>query len=134
MRYVSPNTVLGRPEGFDSGVLRAAVFDRTRDWLGGGRFWSAVIVVLLTIAVSKSTATAQWVPGIDVVVLIAILGAVLMSVFALLPIPEPIGLGVGGVAGLVAASVGAWPKMHASHPSDVFGPQLISVWWSRVQD
>jgi len=134
MRYVSPNTVLGRPEGFDSGVLRAAVFDRTRDWLGGGRFWSAVIVVLLTIAVSKSTATAQWVPGIDAVVLIAILGAVLMSVFALLPIPEPIGLGVGGAVGLAAAFVGAWPKMHASHPADVLGPQLISVWWSRVQD
>ncbi|HEV2475981.1 MAG TPA: transglutaminase-like domain-containing protein, partial [Candidatus Dormibacteraeota bacterium] len=134
MRYVSPNAVLGRPEGFDEGVLRAAVWERTRDWLGGGRFWSAMIVILLTLAVSKSTATVQWVSGIDVVVPIAILAAVLMSILALLPIAEPIGLGVGGVAALVAAFVGAWPKMHASHPSDVLGPQLINVWWSRIQD
>jgi transglutaminase-like putative cysteine protease len=134
MRYVSPETVLGRPEGFDEGVLRTAVWDRTREWLGGGRFWSAVIVLLLTIAVSKSTATVQWVPGIDVVVPIAMLAALLMSLFALLPIAEPIGLVVGGAVGLVAAFVGAWPKMHASHPSDVFGPQLTTVWSSRIQD
>src|SRR5579864_8916232 len=134
MRSVSPSNPLFRPGDIDAGAVRSAVWDRGRDWLGGGRFWSAVIVLLLTVAVSKSTATVQWVTGIDVAVPIAILGAALMSVFALLPVAEPIGLGVGAVAGLVAAFVGAWPKMHASHPSDVLGPQLVNVWWSRIQD
>src|SRR5690348_3791561 len=134
MRSVSPSNPLFQPGDLDPGGVSSAVWGRARDWLGGGRFWSAMIVLLLTIAVSKSTATVQWVPGIDVVVPIAILAAVLMSIFALLPIPDAVGLGVGGVAGLVAAVVGAWPKMHASHPSDVLGPQLISAWWSRIQD
>jgi transglutaminase-like putative cysteine protease len=134
MRSVSPSNPLFRPGDVDVGAMRSAVWDRGRDWLGGGRFWSAVIVLLLTLAVSKSTATVQWVPGIDVVVPIAIVAAALMSVFALLPIAEPIGLGVGALAGLVAAFVGAWPKMHASHPSDVLGSQLVNVWWSRIQD
>jgi transglutaminase-like putative cysteine protease len=134
MRSVSPSNPMFQPEDFDAGGVSTALWGRARDWLGGGRFWSALIVLLLTVAVSKSTATVQWVPGIDVVVPIAMLAVVLMSLLALLPISEPIGLGVGGAVGLVAAFVGAWPKMHASHPSDVIGPQLITVWWSRIQD
>jgi transglutaminase-like putative cysteine protease len=134
MRSASPSNPLFQPGDFDPGAMSSALWSRGRDWLGGGRFWSAAIVFLLTLAVSKSTATAQWVPGIDVVVPIAILAAVLMSVLALLPVAEPLGLGAGAVVGLVAACVGAWPKMHASHPSDVLGPQLIGVWWSRIQD
>lgn len=134
MRSVSPSNPLFQPGDIDAGAVRSAVWDRARDWLGGGRFWSALLVLLLTLAVAKSTATVQWVPGIDVVVPIAILGAVLMSLFALLPIAEPIALAVGAGVGLVAAVVAAWPKMHASHPSDVLGSQLITVWWSRIQD
>ncbi|HKW07111.1 MAG TPA: transglutaminase domain-containing protein [Candidatus Dormibacteraeota bacterium] len=134
MRYVSPDTVLGRPEGFDEGVLRSAIYDRAREWLGGGRFWAALIVLLLTVAISKSTATVQWVPGIDVIVPVAILAAVLMSVLALLPIAEPIALSAGVVIGLAAAIVAAWPKLHASHPEDPIGLRLIGTWWSRLQD
>src|SRR5260370_31403960 len=134
MRSVSPSNPLFQPGDFDAGDVTSAVCGRARERLGGGRFWSAAIVLLLTLAVSKSTASVEGVAGIDVVVPIAILAAALMSLFALLPIAEPIGLGVGAVAGLVAAVVGAWPKMHASHPSDVLGPQLVTVWWSRIQD
>lgn len=134
MRSVSPNTVLGRPEGFDEGLLGSAVLERARTWLGGGRIWSVGIVILLTLAIGKSTATVRWVDGIDVVVPIAILGAVLMSVLALLPVREPVGLGAGAILGPIAAFIGAWPRMHAAHPSDVLGPQLISVWSARVHD
>src|SRR5215472_1378107 len=134
MRYVSPDTVLGRPEGFDEGILRTVVWDRTREWLGGRRFFSTILVLLLTFAISKSTVTVQWVPGIDVVVAIAFGAAFLMSTLALLPIREPIGLGIGAFLGPVVAFVGAWPRIHATHPSDLLGPQLIGVWWSRIQD
>ena len=134
MRYVSPDTVLGRPEGFDEGITRAAIFDRARDWLGGGRLWTALLVLLVTISVSRSTATFHWVDGIEVVVPVAIAAALLMSVLALSPLRAPIGLGIGVILAPLVAIVGSWPRIHADHPSDVLGLQLISVWWTRIQD
>ncbi|HKC20718.1 MAG TPA: transglutaminase domain-containing protein [Candidatus Dormibacteraeota bacterium] len=114
--------------------MTSAVWERARAWVGGGRFWSAVIVFLLTLAVSKSTATVQWVGGIDVVVPIALLAVLIMAVLAMVPIREPIGLGIGAILAPVAAFAGAWPKIHAAHPTDVLAPQLINVWWTRIQD
>jgi len=32
----------------------------------------------------------------------------------------------------VAAFAGAWPQIHARHPADVIGPQLVSSWWDRI--
>src|SRR6266571_4329577 len=134
MRSVSRSRELGRPDGFDTGIAESATWDRAREWLGGGRFWSVVLVLLLTLTVARSTATVHWVDGIDVIPPIAIVAAVLMSILALLPIREQIGLGIGAVLAPVAAVIGAWPQLHHSHPSDVIGPQLIGVWWNRIQD
>ncbi len=134
MRSVSHRGVLGRPDGFDPGVTQSAIWDRAREWMGGGRFWSAGLVLLLVIAVSRSTSTVHWVDGIEVITPIAIVAAVLMGVLAVLPNREPIGLGIGAVLAPVAAVVGAWPQLHAKHPTDVLGPQLIGVWWTRIQD
>lgn len=134
MRYVSPNTVLGRPEGFDQGVLASAVWDRTREWLGGGRFWSAALVFLMTLSIAKSTITVHWVDGIDVILPLALGAALLMSLFALLPIAAWIGLVVGFAMGPVVAVFAAWPRIHANHPTDVLGPRLLGEWWTRIQD
>ncbi|TMC83427.1 MAG: transglutaminase domain-containing protein [Chloroflexi bacterium] len=134
MRSVSPSRELGRPDGFDAGIAQSAAWDRAREWLGGGRFWSAVLVLLVTLTVAKSTATVHWVDGIDVITPIAIVAALLMSILALLPIREVVGLAIGALLAPVAAVIGSWPQLHHSHPSDVVGPQLIGVWWNRVQD
>src|SRR5205807_894332 len=135
MRYVSPETRLAGPEAaFDGGATPTALLDRARQWMGAGRFWSAVIVLLLTISVAKSTSTVHWVDGIDVIVPIAIFGALLLAVLAMLPVSEPVGLGIGAVLAPVAAVLGAWPEIHARHPTDVIGPQLIGTWWSRIND
>src|SRR5260370_10249106 len=94
MRYVSLRGGLAGPEAaFEGGVTRSsAALERAREWLGGGRFWSAVFVLLITISVAKSTATAPWVDGLAVITPIAILGAVLLTVLAILPVREPIAL------------------------------------------
>src|SRR5438132_13319248 len=134
MRSVSPSHELGRPDGFDAGIAQSATWDRAREWLGGGRFWSAVLVLLLTLTVAKSTATVHWVDGIDVITPIAIVAAVLMSILALLPIRELVGLGIGAVLAPAAAVIGAWPQLHHAHPGDAIGLQLIGVWSTRVQD
>src|SRR5437879_8966208 len=135
MRYVSPETRLTGPEAaFDGDATPPARLDRAREWMGAGRFWSAVIVLLLTISVAKSTSTVHWVDGIDVIVPIAIFGALLLAVLAMLPVSEPVGLGIGAVLAPVAAVLGAWPEIHARHPTDVIGPQLIGTWWSRIND
>jgi hypothetical protein len=96
----------------------------------GGFFWSVLLVLLLTLAISRSTATAAWVPGMDVVPLVALGGGLLMAVLAMLPIRWPIGLGFGMILGPIAAGVAAWPTIHAAHPADTG----IGVWWTRITD
>ncbi len=134
MRSVSHSSVLGRPEGFDEGVADSRFMNRARLWVSGGRFWSAILVLLITITVAKSTTTVHWVDGIEVITPLAILATVLVSVLALLPIPEAIGLGVAVVLAPIAALVGAWPRLHAAHPADVLGPQLLNTWGARIHD
>jgi hypothetical protein len=102
--------------------------------MGGGLLWSAVMVFLLTLAIARSTSTAAWVNGMEVVPLIALVGALVMALLAVLPIPWPAGLGLGMVAGPVAAAVAAWPAMHELHPRDVLNERLIGVWWTRISD
>ncbi len=111
-----------------------AAWERTRESLGGGRVWSAILVLLLTFTVARSTATVHWVDGIDVITLVALTGALVMGILALLPIAEPLSLLAGAVLAPVAAVVGAWPQIHAHHPTDVLGPQLIRVWSDRISD
>src|SRR2546421_1833256 len=111
---------------------REKMWERAREWMGGGRLVAGVLVLLLTISIAKSTATAAWVPGIDAIVTIAVIAALLMGVLAAVPIPEALGLGAGLVLAPVGAVWAAWPQLHAQHHSDVFGRQLIGVWWNRI--
>jgi transglutaminase-like putative cysteine protease len=110
------------------------VMERTRAALPGGVLWTSLLVFFLTLAVSKSTVTAQWVAGIEVVPLVALVGAILMGLLALTPIPWGAGVAIGVVLGPVAAGVAAWPALQASHPTDVLGFGLVQTWWMRLQD
>jgi hypothetical protein len=132
MRYVSPSGRLGSPEAAFSDSRQALMWERVRQSVGGGRFWSAVLVVLLTITVARSTATVRWTDGIDVIVWVALAGALTMGVLALLPVREPISLGGGLILAPVVAIAAAWPQLHARHPQDVLGLQLINVWSDRI--
>src|SRR5438105_3239408 len=136
MRYVSPEGRLAGPEAAFESTLnrRELLWDSARRSLGGGRFWSVVLVLLLTVTVARSTSTVQWVNGIDVVIVIAVLAAVVMAVLALSRVWEWIGLGIGLVLAPVVALWGAWPQIHHSHPNDTIGPQLVAVWWNRIAD
>ncbi len=107
---------------------------RTREGLPGGAVWTAGLVFLLALAIAKSTVTAQWVPGIEVVPMVAIVGAVFMGLLAVLPIPWGVGVGIGMAAGLFAAGLASWPALHASHPGDALGLGLLNAWWGRTLD
>jgi transglutaminase-like putative cysteine protease len=100
----------------------------------GGLWWSALLVLLLTLAISRSTATAGWVSGIDVIPLIALGGALFMAVLAMLPVPWPAALGAGMILGPVVAFMQAWPVMHALHRSDALNQDLVRIWWGRILD
>jgi transglutaminase-like putative cysteine protease len=134
MRYVSPEGRLTGPEAAfeESGASR--LWGRIRESMGAGRFWSVVLVLILSITVAKSTATVRWVDGIDVIVLIALVGALLMSALALSPLRDVIALAVGLVLSPVVAFAGAWAQLHARHPTDVPGIGLVGVWWQRLND
>jgi transglutaminase-like putative cysteine protease len=96
----------------------------------GGLVWSALLVLLLTLSIARSTATAAWVGGMDAVPFIALGGALLMAVLAVLPIRWPIGLGFGMILGPIAAGLASWPVIHAAHPND----EGLGIWWTRIAD
>jgi transglutaminase-like putative cysteine protease len=126
MQFGSPSARLTLAPGRLWGRARASV--------RGGVLWSALIVFLLTYAIASSTATAAWVPGIGVIPIIALGGALLMAVLAVLPVPWPAALGVGVILGPAVAVTQAWPSMHVQHPLDVVNAGLIGVWWTRITD
>src|SRR3979409_1058775 len=99
MQSVSPS---GRLQLFP-----ARMWGSARSSMQGGLWWSLLLVLLLTFAVARSTATAGWVNGIDVIPLIAFGGALFMAVLAVLPVPWPVALGAGMVLGPVVAFVQA---------------------------
>src|SRR5256714_9783093 len=132
MRYVSPSGRLVSPEAAFDDSPQARIWERVRDAVGGGRFWSAVLVILLTFTVARSTSTVRWVDGIDAIVWVALAGAFVLGVLAVLPVREPISLGIGLVLAPAAAFIGAWPQIHARHPGDVIGTQIIGAWWDRI--
>ena len=106
------------------------IWSGARTSMRGGVAWSALLVLLLTLSIARSTATAAWVPGMDAVPLIALSGALLMAVVAVLPVRWPFGLGFGMLLGPIAAGVAAWPTVHAMHPTD----DGLGVWWTRITD
>lgn len=136
MRYVSPETRLTGPEAaFDDALSRRELaWERVRESMSGGKFWAAVLVILMTFTVSRSTAIVHWVDGIDVITPIAIGGAMLMGVLALSPLRDVISLAAGLAVAPFVAFAGAWSQIHARHPTDQLGPGLIGVWWQRLTD
>ncbi len=136
MRYVSPETRLTGPEAaFDDALNpRALAWERVRESMAGGKFWAAVLVILLTLTVSRSTAIVHWVDGIDVITPIAVGGALLMGALALSPLRDVVSLGIGLFVSPFVAFAGAWSQTHARHPTDTVGLQFVSVWWQRITD
>src|SRR5258708_29199139 len=110
------------------------VMQRPRESLPGGGLWSSLLVFFLALAVSKSTVTAEWVAGIEVVPLVALVGAIMLGLLALTPLPWGVGVAIGMAVGPVAAGVAAWPALHANHPNDALALSLIPTWWARLQD
>src|SRR4029077_4074491 len=94
------------------------LWSQTRASMTGAVAWSALLILLLTLMIARSTAAAAWVPGIDSVVMVALLGAVLMGLLAIQPIPWPVGLGAGLLVGPLAALNASWSQLHAAHPAD----------------
>src|ERR1700730_2517007 len=112
----------------------AQLVRRTRAGLPGGVVWTSLFVFALTLAVAKSTVTAHWVDGIEIVPMVALVGAIVLALLALLPIPWAAGIGVGLVLGPIAAGYAAWPTVHAGHPSEALGLSLVHTWWARILD
>jgi transglutaminase-like putative cysteine protease len=103
------------------------VWSRTRESFRGGVIWSALLVFLLTFAIARSTVAAGWGNGIGVVTVVALAAAVVLGVLGVLPLPWPVGLGLGMVAGPIVAAIAAAPAIHA--PPDL---HLAEAWWTRV--
>ena len=119
---------------FQLALFPGRVWGRTRASMTGAAAWSAVLVFLLALMIARSTATAAWVGGIDVVTAVALGGAIFMGLLALAPVPWVAGLGAGLIAGPVAAALAAGPALRAAHPLDTVSISLVSTWWGRIGD
>src|SRR5579872_4381967 len=110
-----------------SGSLSAATLPRSpwmraRAAVPGATVWSAVIVILLVLNIARSTVAASWVViGIDAAPEVALLGAVLMGVLAVTPLPWYLCVGVGMALGPVVAGIISAPAFRALHPTDGAG-------------
>ena len=115
------------------GAMWPARFWRsTRASMTGAVAWSALIVLLLTLVIARSTDTAAWVTGVDAVVPVAMAGAVFMGLLSVLRVPWPAGLTAGLIVGPFAALNASWSQLHAVHPGDPLSIGLASVWWTRI--
>jgi len=128
MQSASPKALSDLKAQFD----RELMWERVRTALGQGHLVAFVIVVLLTLSIANSTATAQWVSGIGVITGVALAGAVALGILAILPVPWPGALGLGLIAGPVMAFAVAWPALHAAHPTDTLDYHLIGIWLGRI--
>lgn len=108
--------------------------DRTRAAVPGTALWSALLVFLLTYAIAKSAVTAAWVPGVEVVVLVALAGALVMGLLAVSPLPWAVGAGIGLALGPIVAGIAAGPALRDAFPNQSYGPGLISTWLGLIAD
>src|SRR5579859_935331 len=110
------------------------LLERARGSVARGEVWSALLVILLTFTIARSTVTEGWVHGIDTVTAIALGGAFVMGILALLPVPWPPALAFGSIGGAAVSLYATWPLLHATHRDDVLGWKLLGVWWGRIAD
>lgn len=108
------------------------IWVRTRASMTGAVGWSAVLILLLTLTIARSTATAAWVGGIDAVVPVALAGALVMGLLGVVPVPWPAGLVAGLFLGPFAALNASWTQLHATHPGDPLSIGLAGLWWTRI--
>src|SRR6266705_186129 len=118
---------------FASPDLRSRVIARTRAAVPASVLWSLLLIFLLTFSLARSTATAAWVPGIDVVVLIALAAVVVMGVLAISPLPAGAGVAIGLALGPVVAAYVTGPALRDAFPQDQ-SSNLLSSWLSRILD
>jgi transglutaminase-like putative cysteine protease len=67
-----------------------------------------------------------------VVTLVALGGALLMGVLAVLPIHWAAALAVGFVLGPMVAALAAAPTLHAIHPGEPVGIRLLTFYWRMI--
>ncbi len=95
---------------------------------------ASVLVILITFTIADSTLQAQWVPGSNAIVLLALAGALVMGAVALArPVPWPLGVGAAVVLAPVAALLATFARLHATHASDPADPLgLLTAWLRRI--
>src|SRR5215472_4283455 len=129
MQSVSPR---GR---FQLTAMPGLAWERTREAVPVSTVWSAVLVFALAFTIARSTVAAQWVPGgIDLIPIVAVGGAVLMSVLAVTPLPAWLCVLAGAVAGPLVGVMAVSAEFRLEHPEDPVGVGLAQVWIIRVFD
>lgn len=102
--------------------------------LPAGTLASAGMVLLLTLSMANSTVLANWVPGSDTLSKIALAGAALMGVLAVVTVvPWPVALAGGLAAAPIAAYVASASVIAQAHPGDPTDPAgVLSIWSQRI--
>jgi hypothetical protein len=113
-------------------LFRENLLERARQSVGGGQLVSAGLVILLSFTIARSTVTAHWVDGIEVITVLTLAASALTAVLAVSPLPWPAGIGISALVGPVVAAIAAAPVIHSAHPLDPVGLSFAGVWWERI--
>lgn len=97
--------------------------------------WSMLLVLLLTYTIASSTTAAAWVPGVEVLPRIALLGALIIGILSVVKeLRWPVVLAAGVVFGAVVVGIAAGGAVMARNLADPHDFRLIEIWASRIAD
>lgn len=117
----------------DVEAVQAALRDRVREAMSG-RIWLLILVFLLTYNVAASTASFHWVDGIEVVISLSLLAALVTAALALSPLPDWVGITAGAALTGPAALIASWSLIHQHHPKLSFGLGIFGEWSAEMKD
>lgn len=112
---------------------QAAIWERIKEAMSG-RVFLLVLIFLLTYNVAGSTAAFHWVDGIEAVMGVSLLSALLMAALAISPLLDSIALSIGVIFTVPIALIGSWSQVHLHHPGAPFGLQVFNVWSAEGRD
>ena len=126
MQFGSPSYSLG---------IASAWWRRAKELVPMSTLWSLLLVLLLTYTIATSTATAAWVPGVDALPKIALLGALTIGMLSVVKgVRWPVVLAAGVVIGALVVGIAVGGTVMARNGADPHDFRLVVIWVSRIAD
>lgn len=100
----------------------------------GAAMSSLALVFLYTLALANSTTTAAWLPGLNLIPLVALAASLLLAFLALSPLSSRLALSTTFLLGFLVAIWVTLPTLRSAYPQDPSGIPWLFTWMARLSD